>query len=68
MKLERHDFDERELLGRMMRNMQGTSRWGDQRWVLVMRAFGFGSTVANAMCHEFGLDPDEVLKKPRTAR
>lgn len=63
IKLERHEFDERELLGRVMRCMRGPTRYGTPRWVVVMNTFGFGSTVANAMCHEFGLDPDDMLKK-----
>jgi hypothetical protein len=65
MNLAGHEFAERDLLGRAMRNMQGTSRWGTMRWVLVKEAFGVGSTVAHALCAEFELDPDEELKKGR---
>ena len=63
MKLERHEFDERELLWRVMHNMRGPTRYGTPRWVVVKNVFGFGSTVAHAMCREFNLDPDEELKK-----
>jgi DNA gyrase/topoisomerase IV subunit B len=63
VRLERHEFDERDLIERVMRNMQGTSRYGTPRWVLVRDAFGVGSTVANALCHEFDLNPDDELKK-----
>lgn len=33
-----------------------------QRWVLVMECFGIGSTSAIALCHQFALDPYEVIK------
>lgn len=63
MILAGHQFNERDLLERAMRNMKGPSRTGMYRWVLVRDAFGVGSTVAHALCQEFNLDPDEVLKK-----
>ena len=46
-----------------MRNMR--PRKGErskQRWELAMYAFGVGSTVACALCVEFNLDPEEVIK------
>lgn len=63
MNLAGNEFVDKELIGRVMRNMRGTSRYAQQRWVLVKHTFGVGSTVARALCHEFDLDPDEELKK-----
>lgn len=63
MELAGHKFDDRDLIRRVMTNMRGPNRYGQMRWVIVKEAFGVGSTVANALCHEFDLDPDEVLKK-----
>lgn len=63
MILAGHDFEDRALVGRVMRNMKGISRYGTQRWVLVKNTFGVGCTVAYALCHEFGLNPDDILKK-----
>jgi hypothetical protein len=63
MNLAGHEFIDRELIGRVLRNMR--PRRGERykpRWVLVMGLFGFGSTVARAMCQEFALDPDEEIK------
>lgn len=63
MDLAGHQFDDRELIGRVMRNMRGPNRYGQARWAIVKETFGVGSTVAHALCYEFDLDPDEVLKK-----
>jgi len=63
MDLAGHKFEERDLLERIMRGMGGTSRHGRERWAIVRDTFGVGSTVANALCHEFGLDPDDILRK-----
>lgn len=63
IKLERHEFDERDLLGRAMRNMRAPTRIPQVRWALVMKTFGVGSTVAQALCREFGLDPDDEVRK-----
>lgn len=63
MKLAGHTFDERDLIGRVMRNMR--PRRGERnvmRWVLVRDTFAVGSTVAHELCREFNLDPDEVIK------
>ena len=63
MNLAGHEFDERDLVWRVLRNMRPNR--GERkvpRWVLVKNLFGVGSTVANALCHEFDLDPDEVIK------
>lgn len=58
-----HKFDGRDLLQRAMRNIRGTSRYGQPRWVLVKHVFALGSTCSRALCHLFDLDPDEELKK-----
>lgn len=65
MILAGHRFDERDLLERVMRQARPvtTKGYGQERWVWVMRRFGFGSTVAHAMCREFGLDPDDRVAK-----
>lgn len=63
MNLAGHEFEERELLRRVVRNLRPTKRQRYiQRWVLVRNAFGCGSTVARALCCEFGLEPDEELE------
>jgi len=59
-----HSFEERELIGRVMRNMRTVKRsYGTQRWVRVMHTFCVGSTVAYALCEEFGYDPEEQVTK-----
>ena len=63
MILAGHQFNERDLLERVMRNITGPNRTGEYRWILVRNTFAVGSTVAHALCQEFNLDPDEVLKK-----
>lgn len=58
-----HPFTARDLLGRVMRNLDSTApRYGAMRWVLARELFGTGSTVSNAICREFGYDPDEKVK------
>ena len=64
MTLAGHPFEERELIGRVMRNMRTVNRsCGTQRWVRVMHTFCVGSTVAYALCEEFGYDPEEQVAK-----
>ena len=65
MILAGHNFNERDLIGRVMRNAQPTKTKGAgiYRWAWVSNHFGVGSTVAHALCKEFGLDPDEMVKK-----
>lgn len=63
MILAGHTFSERNLISQVMRNLR--PRRGERsvmRWVLVMAAFGVGITVAHALCAEFNMDPDEVIK------
>ena len=66
MKLSGVEITERELIERVVRNVKGPSKYrskyGTARWVLVRDAFGVGSGVANALCREFGFDPDENLR------
>lgn len=63
MQLDTHEFDERDLIRRVMLNLRARNRLKTARWVLVTKTFGVGSTVARALCHEFGMDPDEELKR-----
>ena len=59
-----HSFEERELIGRVMRNMRKAKKsYGTLRWVRVMNTFCVGSTVAYALCEEFGYDPEEQVGK-----
>ena len=63
MILAGHTFDERDLIGRVMRNLR--PRRGERnvlRWALVRDVFAVGRTVACALCDEFGLNPDDVIK------
>lgn len=66
MKLADNEFAERDLIERVMRNLQGPAgnTYGRQRWAIVTGVFAIGSTCARALCREFGLDPDEHLKHP----
>lgn len=63
LNLAGHPFEERRLLMSVMRTMRSPTRYKQQRWVIVMSVFCVGSTVAYAMCREFGFDPDEYLSK-----
>ena len=65
MILAGYQFNERDLLERVMRQAQPvkTRGYGQYRWVWVMRRFAFGSTVARAMCEEFNLNPDDMVTK-----
>ena len=60
------DMEEEDLIGRVVRNVKGPSKYrnkyGTARWVLVQEAFGVGSGVANALCLRYGFDPDEQLR------
>lgn len=60
------EIEERDLIRSVIRNLEGPSKYrskhGTARWVLVRDAFAVGSGVANALCREFGFDPDENLR------
>ena len=58
-------FQERDLIERVMRNAQKvkTKGCGIHRWVWVCNHFCVGGTVAQALCREFGLDPYDMVKK-----
>jgi hypothetical protein len=53
-----------ELLARAVRNSQlpRDAAMGP-RWRAVMNTFVLGSTYAQELCHRFGIDPDETLRR-----
>lgn len=63
IKLDIHEFEERDLIRRVLLNLpRATGRKPRQfRWVVVRDLFGVGSTVANALCREFDMDPEEMI-------
>lgn len=64
MNLAGHEFKERDLISRALHNMEPIrGRRHLPRWAVVAYRFGVGSTVASALCREFGLDPDEEIKR-----
>lgn len=54
-------YSDSELVQRVMMNIVNHEHVTHPRWVLVMRAFGFGSAMAVTQCTRFGFDPDELL-------
>lgn len=62
MILAGHPFEDRELVRRVLANMRARNAHDRMkpRWVLVCHLFGVGSTVAKALCAEFGFDPHET--------
>jgi hypothetical protein len=64
--IDGNKFAERDLLRRSIRSLKGPSKYrskyGVERWVLVMDLFGVGSTVACGLCREFDFDPYESLR------
>lgn len=65
MILAGHQFNERDLIGRVLRSAVPVKKAGAgvPRWVWVSNHFSTGSTVSCALCREFFLDPDEMVKK-----
>lgn len=65
MILAGHDFNDRTLVSNVLRNMRPvvSEHYGCWMWVKVMRVFGVGSTVAHALCVEFGFDPEMKVRK-----
>ena len=65
MILDGHQFNERDLLERVMRQARPvkTRGCGQLRLAWVMLRFGLGSAAAHAMCEEFNLNPDDMVQK-----
>ncbi len=65
MILAGHQFNERDLIERVMRTARRVKgeHAGQYRWAWVSDTFSVGSTVARALCHEFWLDPDDRVVK-----
>ncbi len=63
LNLAGNEYEERRLLGYVMKYMRSTTRYKQKRWVVVKDTFGVGSTVAHALCREFDLSPDDDLSK-----
>lgn len=64
MNLADIEISERELIRRVLNNMQSTYRRRSQtipRWACVVELFAVGSTVAKDLCVEFHLDPEEYI-------
>jgi len=59
-------INERDLIRNVLRNLQGPAgnTYGRPRWAIVTDVFAIGSTAAHALCREFDLEPDELLKHP----
>lgn len=64
MKLADIEIAEEELIRGVMMNMRRAPKGHQQiqRWALVRDTFAVGSHVACALCHQYGLNPDEVLR------
>lgn len=54
--------DWRRLVERAVRNARPNPGHDAVRWGCVKSIFGVGSTRAQDLCREFGLDPDDVLR------
>lgn len=59
---EKIPYEWRELVERAARNARPKVR-KRYRWAVLMDVFACGSTVAWNICKEFGLDPDEEIKR-----
>jgi hypothetical protein len=64
--IDGNELKERDLIRSAIRSLRGPSKYrskyGIERWVLVMDLFGVGSTVACGLCREFDFDPYESLR------
>lgn len=56
-------YEWRDLTKRAVIGARATGRGLAYRWVAVMDTFAVGSTVAHNLCREFGLDPDEKVRR-----
>jgi hypothetical protein len=53
-----------ELLRRAVQGARsGTTRGWHRRHEAVMQVFSLGSTYAWQLCHRFGVDPDELVRR-----
>lgn len=60
------DIEDAELLRRSVKSaLDPNMRRGVKhlRWTAVMRVFGLGSTYSHQLCHRFGLNPEEEVKR-----
>jgi len=58
-----HDYGFRQLVENALRSISRIGQPHDRyRWVIVCEMFCIGSQGAIALCKEFGLDPDELIK------
>lgn len=56
---------DQELLRRAIINAKPSTGSKDvPRWVCVRNVFSVGSTTANILCREAGINPDELLSSP----
>lgn len=63
MKLAGNEIKKRELIRRVVTGLCPTERGvSDPRWRLVMQTFHLGFDESYALCYEFSLDPDEMLR------
>lgn len=64
MRLAGIEFTERGLIERVVRGIRRPLKGNPPRprWAVAMDVFCCGASVAIALCREFGLDPDEILK------
>lgn len=60
IQIDGNEFTCRNLVERAVRNTKTPlGRVMRPRWSLIMKTFAVGSTVAEGLCVEFGLDPEE---------
>lgn len=63
-----NDIPDNELLGRIMRNAGHSSSRGRRRkvprWIIIADLTTLGSTYSQQLCRRFGLDPDEMVRRP----
>lgn len=57
-----HTYPYRLLVENALRNLN-THSYNRQRWAVVSDLFCIGSQGAIAICREFNLDPDELIKR-----
>ncbi|EKJ8513836.1 hypothetical protein ACOANU_29170 [Pseudomonas aeruginosa] len=63
MKLAGNEIKKLELIRRVVTGLRPTERGvSEPRWRLVMDTFHVGFAESHSLCHEFSLDPDEMLR------